>query len=530
MKMEIQAPLDHVSVRQWSAPGGARGTRPSLGFLVALAILGGLCAAPRALSAETPITAGDDDTLSVLAAASKHATYRVDTWPQLVHKWRMLHGAGLRLQDLEVLEYDNGKRIYGGVWLPGAGKQALYRFDNWNAFVGKWTGLNGEGYRLIDIERVRHGNEIWYYGVWQGGTGTYALYHYKSWSAFTDKWNELNHKGLRLIDIDMSEHNGVMSYIGVWRGGTGKYALYNYGSWDELVNKWQTLGPQGYQLIDMDVVRRANGETRYVGVWRAGSPKRALYRYTHWNAFKRKWAELAEQGYALVDVEVAQRNEADAWYVGSFVPAPSAPVGGPYLQVMAQYLEDALGEETVVGMSYALSQHGQLAIAGSTGFAQRAPDDEVPMTSKIRATVASVSKAITAPLVYKLLRENGLSVDTPVGSWLPASWMKGEGFNDGDMTFRHLLTHTSGLNQEFTALKSKRPGGAVGKRLGRFEVHRRERHGPRVSTSVQERQLRPLPRAHSKAVESPGWPWRVDHRSERRRALLELPPRARARW
>jgi CubicO group peptidase (beta-lactamase class C family) len=103
-------------------------------------------------------------------------------------------------------------------------------------------------------------------------------------------------------------------------------------------------------------------------------------------------------------------------------------------------------------MSYALSQHGQLAIAGSTGFAQRAPDPLVPMTSEIRSTVASVSKAITAPLVYKLLAENGLTIDAPVTPWLPAAWVKGPGFAGNGVTFRHLLTHTSGLAQAFDAL------------------------------------------------------------------------------
>ena len=147
-------------------------------------------------------------------------------------------------------------------------------------------------------------------------------------------------------------------------------------------------------------------------MWGATNAKRALYSYTTWTAFKRKWAELAEQGYSLLDVEVVQRNATGRLFVGSFGPAPSAPAGGPDLRAMAQYLEDALGEDSVVGMSYALSQHGQLAIAGSTGFAQRAPDAAVAMTSKIRSTIASVSKAVTAPLVYKLLADNGLTIDT----------------------------------------------------------------------------------------------------------------------
>ena len=210
--------------------------------------------------------------------------------------------------------------------------------------MNKWDELNGSGYRLIDISRVRHGNDWWYYGVWRSGSGAYALYAYDSWNEFTAKWAELNDQGLRLIDIDLSESDGVTTYIGVWRAGSGKTALYNFDTWSELVNKWTELGAQGYQLIDMDITRLADGTTRYVGVWGAASAKRALYSYTTWTAFKRKWAELAEQGYSLLDVEVVQRNATTGRsFVGTFGPAPNAPAGGPDLRAMAQYLEDELG-------------------------------------------------------------------------------------------------------------------------------------------------------------------------------------------
>ena len=91
-----------------------------------------------------PATSGDDDTLSVRAAGAKHATYRLDTWEQLVHKWRMLGNGGMRLRDLEVLEDDAGERTYAGVWEPGSGNHALYRYDSWSAFVDKWEELNAQ--------------------------------------------------------------------------------------------------------------------------------------------------------------------------------------------------------------------------------------------------------------------------------------------------------------------------------------------------------------------------------------------------
>jgi CubicO group peptidase (beta-lactamase class C family) len=409
-----------------------------------------------ALSLQTATAAVDDATLSAKAAAAKHGTYVFETWDQLVHKWKALGNAGMRLKDIEVFDNASGVRTYAGVWEPGTDKHALYGYDNWSSFVDKWNELSAQGYRLTDIESITKNNKTYYYGVYRAGSGKYALYNYNSWSSFTSKWAELNEQGLRLLDIDVSEDgNGNLRYVGVWGAGSGKYALFNYASWDDFAAKWDELGAQGYQLVDMDILRKSNGQYQHVGVWRAGSSNRALYRYTTWDAFKTKWAELAEKDYSLLDVEIVQRGTNGYYYVGSYGPAPSANATGPNLKTMAAYIERHMSPSTV-GMSYAISQHGQLAVAGATGKAQRAPDANINMTSKTRSTVASVSKALTAPLLYKLLDANNLSVYSPIAPWLPSSWEKGLGFsnNSKGVTFYQLLTHTSGLKQAFNVLEA----------------------------------------------------------------------------
>jgi CubicO group peptidase (beta-lactamase class C family) len=415
----------------------------------------GLAIGLSTLCCQAAMAAVDDETLSTKAAAAKHGSYVFESWEQLVHKWKTLGNAGMRLKDIEVFDNASGVRTYAGVWEPGSGKHALYEYDNWSAFVEKWRELNDSGYRLTDIESVTKNNKTYYYGAWRTGSGKYALYNYSSWSSFTSKWAELNEQGYRLLDIDVSENNGNLRYVGVWGEGAGKYALYNYASWSDFTAKWSELGAQGYQLVDMDILRKSNGNYQHVGVWRAGSTKRALYRYTSWSAFKTKWAELAEQNYSLLDVEVVQRGTNGHYYVGSYGPAPTASVSGPNLQAMAAYIEKNMAASTV-GMAYAISQHGQLAIAGATGKAQRSPDANINMTSKTRSTVASVSKAITAPLLYKLLDDNNLSVHSPIAPWLPSGWDKGPGFsnNANGVTFYQLLTHTSGLWQAFKALEA----------------------------------------------------------------------------
>ncbi|MEM7481242.1 MAG: serine hydrolase [Acidobacteriota bacterium] len=388
--------------------------------------------------------AQDEQSLSTEAAASRHATYRHDSWPEFVHRWRVMNGAGLRLVDLEVVVED-GRSTYAGVWKPGNDGYYLLRYDNWSNFVARWRELGQQGFRLIDTERVFHGGRFWYYGVWRSGQGPYALYRYGSWSAFTQKWQELNRRGFRLADIDVSERNGQVIYLGVWRGGGNDQSLFGFSSWSAFVSKWRNLTRDGYQLVDMDVTRRSDSTIHYVGVWHRG-PQRALWRTFSWQSFRRKWAELAERGQVLVDLEVTYVGNARYQYLGTFGPAPNVTRDGPSLKRMAQELE-ALVAGDVVGMSYAFSQHGQLAFAGSIGLAQRSPDPEVPMSSQLRSTIGSVTKTVSAVALYQLLDQNGLTVDSKVGPWLPVDWERGPGFGNGpsDLSFKHLLTHTSGI-------------------------------------------------------------------------------------
>ena len=57
--------------------------------------------------------------------------------------------------------------------------------------------------------------------------------------------------------------------------------------------------------------------------------------------------------------------------------------------------------------------------------------------------VASVSKLVTAMAMTRVLEYYNISPDTPIWPYLPKYWSRGPGIDQ--MTFRHLLTHRSGL-------------------------------------------------------------------------------------
>ena len=71
------------------------------------------------------------------------------------------------------------------------------------------------------------------------------------------------------------------------------------------------------------------------------------------------------------------------------------------------------------------------------------------MQPTMRMELASVTKNITAVATMKLLRRNNLTVESLVHPYLPAAWDESD-FKT--VKFKHLLTHTSGINQAINAM------------------------------------------------------------------------------
>jgi CubicO group peptidase (beta-lactamase class C family) len=79
------------------------------------------------------------------------------------------------------------------------------------------------------------------------------------------------------------------------------------------------------------------------------------------------------------------------------------------------------------------------------GLARTATDGSLAMEPDLVTNLASVSKTLSATAILQLLARNRLTPDTPISSYLYSDWTKGPNINL--LTFRHLLTHTSGFAQ-----------------------------------------------------------------------------------
>ncbi len=97
-----------------------------------------------------------------------------------------------------------------------------------------------------------------------------------------------------------------------------------------------------------------------------------------------------------------------------------------------------------VGHVFALQKSGQIIFPWGKDWAQTPADCSLPWTLNRKMHIASVSKLITAMAMSKALMDKNMSYDDQIINYLPSYWHKGQNINK--ITFRHLLTHTSGFH------------------------------------------------------------------------------------
>lgn len=102
--------------------------------------------------------------------------------------------------------------------------------------------------------------------------------------------------------------------------------------------------------------------------------------------------------------------------------------------------KDVLVRTGVPSASLAVVEHGKLVYTQAYGDA-RLPDDgtpALPATPEMRYSVGSISKQFTATAILMLQEEGKLSVNDPVGKYIP------DLTRGNEVTVREILSHTSG--------------------------------------------------------------------------------------
>ena len=110
---------------------------------------------------------------------------------------------------------------------------------------------------------------------------------------------------------------------------------------------------------------------------------------------------------------------------------------------------------------------------GYGGKARTSVDGAMDMAPHLDTNIASVSKTITAIAVMKMLAAKNHTVDDKISPFIYSDWTQGS--NIGSLTFRHLLTHTSGFTEagdcgrktDYAGLKAMVAGGVTAANIGK---------------------------------------------------------------
>lgn len=99
----------------------------------------------------------------------------------------------------------------------------------------------------------------------------------------------------------------------------------------------------------------------------------------------------------------------------------------------------ALEEKRIVGAVVLVSQDGKLLYNKAHGFSDR--EAKTPMATDSLFRLASITKPIVSVAVLKFIDQGKIKIDDRASKWIPEL--------DKEITIRHLLTHTAGLNYTF---------------------------------------------------------------------------------
>jgi len=142
------------------------------------------------------------------------------------------------------------------------------------------------------------------------------------------------------------------------------------------------------------------------------------------------------------------------------------------IDLFEQNIRDALDNQTV-GYAYSIGLNGERYINNIDdhgGLARTSADSpETDQSATKEMYIASITKTISTVAMLKALAEAGISVDASIAPYLPTGWDQGinmSGTAISDITFRHLMTHRSGLaesgNQTLVELEQAIAAGSSG--------------------------------------------------------------------
>lgn len=362
-------------------------------------------------------------------------------------------GQGYRLTDVSGYNV-NGTVRYAALWEKKAGPEWVARHGMSSAdYQSYYNTYVGQGYRLTLVDGYESGGQARYAAIWEKTTGPALVARHGLTSAqYQAQYDQWVGQGYRLSLVEGYGVGGTDYYAAIWEKTTGPALVARHGMTAATYqSNFDTFVGQGYRLTHVSAYQLA-GADRYAAIWEkvSGGASVARHRLTA-RDYQHAVIDRQLQGYRLKDIDGYALSLADR-YAAIWEAEPTS-VTGDYcrngqcfeLGVLAAELEDAI-DPTMAKWGFEV-RRGRTVIQRADGPGRTAAD--LPMTDfgvHDRFNPASVSKSITSVALLQLLDAKGISIDTPIWTYLPSHWAIPA--NNKTITFAEILNHTSGLRND----------------------------------------------------------------------------------
>jgi CubicO group peptidase (beta-lactamase class C family) len=151
--------------------------------------------------------------------------------------------------------------------------------------------------------------------------------------------------------------------------------------------------------------------------------------------------QLAITGKTGVFMTIHRRHFLAA-SAGVAMCGPAMPARAASSLDLFQFMADGMGRTHTPGMAVAVVRHGETVMAAGVGLADIAANR--PVTQDTAFHIASVSKTVTATAMMMQAQGGAFGLDDPIDRYLDFKVVH-PAAPDTPITFRHLMTHTSGI-------------------------------------------------------------------------------------
>lgn len=332
-------------------------------------------------------------------------------------QWR----AGYRLSAL-IAHAMSGKVFYSGVWNPSTSGQFLGLARTHDQFLSEYKKWWGKGFRLKALATHVVDGTVYFNGVYNPSTAGQFVGLGRNYDELLADYGTWWKKGFRLKALTSEVIGGQARYNGVWNPSTSGQFLGLARTHDQFLADYNTWWGKGFRLAGLCSYVQ-NGLVRYSGIWNPSTSGQYL-----------------ALNYPEPDFEAKhEQHSSDGWRIGSLA---RDHVEALDIGLMGEKLSNALANNCV-GHAATIGAGGtRTRVAGGLRRTSSDPPSR-PSSTSARVNVASVAKTITATAVLQLLSSRKIKLDTEISAFLPSDWSKGP--NIDTITFKQLLTHTSGL-------------------------------------------------------------------------------------